>query len=252
MRQILLTITCLILSACGVNAAERNNTANQLSEQGNYEEALKAYQAALVEEPDNALIYLNISEALARTGSTQASADALAQAVQVGDGAVDAAAYYNLGNLYFEQERYSEAVEAYKLSLLLNANQDDTRFNLELALARSNQATPTPAEMRTEPDQQQADATPTPNPAGMSPPTPTPPPPQDPAPPGPSPVMPEEEDSNEPTDRQDMPVMPEQRGTLTVEQAERILDAIELDQEAFGNLIFEEVPESTPPAGKDW
>lgn len=42
--------------------------------------------------------------------------------------------YHNLGNAYLFQKKYTEAIDAYKKSLKLNPNDEDTRYNLAFAL----------------------------------------------------------------------------------------------------------------------
>lgn len=42
--------------------------------------------------------------------------------------------YHNLGNAYLFQKKYNEAIDAYKKSLKLNPNDEDTRYNLAFAL----------------------------------------------------------------------------------------------------------------------
>ena len=47
--------------------------------------------------------------------------------------------YYNAGNSLYRSNKYQEAVEAYKHSLKLNPNDDDTRYNLQMARAKLKQ-----------------------------------------------------------------------------------------------------------------
>ncbi|HAK70414.1 MAG TPA: hypothetical protein DCM15_03465, partial [Cryomorphaceae bacterium] len=45
-------------------------------------------------------------------------------------------ALHNLGNLWFDQERYDESVKAYKQSLINNPNKKDAIYNLGRALEK--------------------------------------------------------------------------------------------------------------------
>lgn len=51
----------------------------------------------------------------------------------VGQGQHSAALYYNLGNAYFKQNDYASAILNYERALLLAPDDEDIRFNLELA-----------------------------------------------------------------------------------------------------------------------
>jgi len=47
-----------------------------------------------------------------------------------------AATYYNTGNSLYQSNKYQEAINAYKQSLRLNPNDEDTRYNLQMARAK--------------------------------------------------------------------------------------------------------------------
>ena len=48
-------------------------------------------------------------------------------------------AYYNLGNAHFQQEEFDKSIEAYKKSLRINSQDEDTRKNLLTAMQRLRQ-----------------------------------------------------------------------------------------------------------------
>jgi tetratricopeptide (TPR) repeat protein len=246
-------ITIIGLAACGTNPAERNNAGNNLVVQGSYPAAVSAYQAALVADPENAQLYFNVANAYARAGDTDAAITAYQQAIQRGDTQLGALAHYNLGNLFFEQQRYTEAVAAYQQSLLLMPNREDTRFNLELALLYIERPSPTPFEQKTEPDTQQANpsVTPTPNPGALNEPTPTPTPPGAGLPEGSTP-----DGGMAGTQEGDFSASPVPRNSendLTVEDARRILDPIDIEEPGIGGGMPESlVTPATPASGRDW
>ena len=65
--------------------------------------------------------------------------DAYRQAVESGDPAVDAQAWYNLGNSLFKQQQLEPALEAYKEALRRNPSDTDAKHNLEVALEQLQQ-----------------------------------------------------------------------------------------------------------------
>ncbi len=241
------------LAACSTNPAERNNAGNSFVAQGNYPAAVSAYQSALVADPDNAQLYFNVANAYARAGDNESAITAYQQAVERGDAELAALAHYNLGNLFFEQQRFNEAVAAYQQSLLLMPEREDTRFNLELALLYIEKPTPTPFEQKTEPDTQQANpsVTPTPNPGDLNEPTPTPTPPGGALPEGSTP-----DGGMAGTQEGDFSASPVPRNSendLTVEDARRILDPIDVEKPGVGGGMPDIlVTPATPPSGRDW
>lgn len=244
---------CFLLAACGVDAAERNNTANYLSLSGEFEDAVNAYQVALVEEPDNPIIYFNSASALAASERIEEAEATLQQAIERGDEELAADAYYNLGNIYFSLDDYEGAITAYREALLINPEHDDARYNLEIANARLLKPTPTAIEMQVELDQEQVNPTepPTPNPAGQIEPSPTPTPPEALAPPGPSPMHEgDDEEGDEDNNPNDKEADPE--GEWDVEDAEFLLEPIEASYERISTFRDNYNLQDPPEVDKDW
>ncbi len=239
-----------VLAGCGEKGAERNNAGNRLYEASEYDPAIDAYRAAQIADPDRAEFYLNMASALMRDGDSDAAIAALELVLNNDDGDMAAQAYYSLGNVYFEMENYPDAVQAYREVLLLNPDDDDARYNLELALSLILPPTSTALEQQTMPEEGQADttATPTDNPAGTGPPTPTPTPEEGPPDPLATPEEPEVSDGGEPG------IGPsEQQGDMTVEEASRILDPIQHDQQTLNEYASSlPTPVTQTRSGKDW
>jgi tetratricopeptide (TPR) repeat protein len=222
----------LVLAGCAANYAERNNAGNALYEQGNFRDAVHAYQAAQVDAPDQPEPYYNAGNALAQAGDIDRALAALNQVLKTADESLAAQAYYNLGNVYFGMSRYEDAVLAYQQALLRNSDDADARYNLELALRRiqppmattsapdaQNQATPT--------SQSGSGASPTPSPeaqGGTAQATATG---------GQETAMP--------------PTSPEQ--TMSPDEAARRLDAIQQQQQTLSQVLS---PAPVAPSGKDW
>ena len=92
------------------------------------------YRKAIAKDPENA-------EAKYNLGNLYYNKDITSQALERHRGAATTAeekplkhdAFHNQGNAYMKQKKYSEAVEAYKQSLRNNPKDDETRYNLALA-----------------------------------------------------------------------------------------------------------------------
>lgn len=228
----LLLLSAMLLWACGVNSAERNNAGNSMYEEGNFGGALQAYQAAQVVEPDSPEFYFNAANALIQLQEYDKAVSALELSLQNADDALKAQAYYSMGNIYYLQEQYTEAIDAYRQVLLINPDDEDARHNLELALLAIVAPTPTALEQKVEPEEDASDlqATPTENPSGQDGPTPTPPPVD--APPDLQKTSESGMLGEEGGVFQATPV-PKEGGEVSIEDAERLLDSIQQKQQTL-------------------
>lgn len=226
-----------VLAACTVDPAERNNAGNRLSANGDYDEAVLAYQAAQVADPENAVIYFNSADALVNADRLSDAERSLQLVIEQGEDELIANAWYNLGNIYFDVGNVDEAIVAYQEALLIDPTHADARYNLELANSLEIPPSPTAIEMQSELNQENIDeqATPTPNPAGQINPTPSPTPRDDLPPPGPSPENIGEEESGEQSPNPSTPD-PIPDGEMDVEDAAEMLEPIEANQERISTF----------------
>ena len=124
------------------DAARLNGEANRLFEDGQVEEALSVYGAALAANPDLPALRFNMANALFRLGRLEeAEAEYAAAAEAAGqdaDGPPDLSsdARFNQGNARFQAEDFKGAAELYRDVLLDSADDTDARHNMEMALAR--------------------------------------------------------------------------------------------------------------------
>lgn len=132
-----------VLTACGSSAARYNNQGNDEFESENYDEALEYYTAAKQEDPDLAEPYYNSGNTYYREGNLESAEMQTKQSIRTSerneDGQLAQKSYYNLGNSYFRAENWEEAVDAYKEALRLNPDDDEAKYNLELALKNLEQ-----------------------------------------------------------------------------------------------------------------
>lgn len=228
----------LILASCASHPAERNNAGNDLYDRGAYNDAVQAYQIAQVNDPDRPEAYYNAASALSSSGRVQVAIAALEQALKTADEDLAAQAYHNLGNIYFGMALYADALAAYREALLLRPDDADTRYNYELTLLRL----PTPPPNDTEPEEDEAEPTPTAESNdGDEPQTATPTPAESATP------EPEQGESSTPTPSTPTP---NPNSELSVEDAERILDAIQQDQKTLREFLNSTT--IAPTVEKDW
>lgn len=103
----------------------------------NYADAEVAYKKALEKDPKSKEAQFNLGNAYYKQQRYDESARQFANTVlAMGPDTHRAKAYYNLGNSLFKANKIQESIEAYKQSLKLNPDDDDARYNLEMARKR--------------------------------------------------------------------------------------------------------------------
>lgn len=110
-----------------------------------------------------------------------------------------AAGWHNIGNAMLHKKDLQKAIEAYKMSLRLNPNDDDTRYNLAVAQKMINDEQQDQEQDQNDQDQKQDD----------------------------------QQDNNQPQSQQDKPKKPEEQTEpeqMSRDNARQILQAIEQDE----------------------
>jgi len=127
---------------------------NALARNGKYEDALKKYQEALVQEPDNMKIHYNIARALYKMGKYPESISECQLCLLTKDRKSQAQSFYNIGNCQFKQGQLDAAITSFTNSLLLNPRDRDAKQNLELCLKIKEQIKNQPQSDSTKQNQQ--------------------------------------------------------------------------------------------------
>src|SRR5262245_48528338 len=115
---------------------EQGNAAMQA---GKAEEALKHYDAAVARLPADPGAHFDRGTALFALSRFDEAGQEFLRATEAKDGALKAAAFYNLGNAFFKKDKFKEAVEAYKRSLALDGHDQRAKWNLEIALRKQKE-----------------------------------------------------------------------------------------------------------------
>lgn len=112
---------------------------NRLYEEGRYAEAHAKYLEALLEAPDSPIIRFNDGNALYRGQDYESALESFRAAVESGDPQLAAAAWYNLGNTLYRQGALPESLEAFKQALRADPADVDAKHNLERVLEQMQQ-----------------------------------------------------------------------------------------------------------------
>jgi tetratricopeptide (TPR) repeat protein len=129
----------LMLIAASVSALAQSDRSlirdgNQLYDDKKFTDAEVNYRKALDKNKELPTGSFNLGDALYREGryDEAATQDSIA-VMKSTDARSKAGAFHNLGNALLQSKKYDQSLEAYKESLKLNPNDDETRYNYEYA-----------------------------------------------------------------------------------------------------------------------
>ncbi len=112
---------------------------NRALADGKAEAALQAYDRAASELPDEPIVRFDRGTALYALGKYPEAQKEFQRAAEAHDAGLKADAYYNMGNSLYQEERFKEALDAYKHTLGLRSDDRRAKWNLELALRQLQQ-----------------------------------------------------------------------------------------------------------------
>jgi len=112
------------------------NDGNEKYSAEKYEEALNAYQDALLDDPQSAVAHFNRGDAFYKLEKYEEAIEEYQKALLGKDIELEAKTHYNIGNAYFKQNKLQESIQEYIKSLDLNSDDSDVKYNLELARAK--------------------------------------------------------------------------------------------------------------------
>ncbi len=146
-----LLVACgLAVHPIGAHAAHPLVEGNRLYAAGDFRGAVRVYEAALRRSPGDPALATNLGAALYRLGDMKGAEESFARAQGARDRTVAARAGHGRGNSLFRQERYREALDAYRAALEARPDDAAARFNYELTLRKLR-----PDDKPPEPDPQQ-------------------------------------------------------------------------------------------------
>ncbi len=134
-----LSFLSFLLSASAQASPAQLKQGNRLFKNGRYEDALKAYNDALIDQPNSSILHFNAGDAAYGMRDYANAEKEFAQAAQSAIPLLKSTAHYNRGDAFFREGRLPEAIDAYKDSLRINPNDQDAKYNLSVALrAKAN------------------------------------------------------------------------------------------------------------------
>jgi Ca-activated chloride channel family protein len=132
-------LLALLVGACGGDDPDeslrgQNTEANTLFAAGDFQGALDLYQELLAQRPDVDELSYNAGNALHRLQSYDRAVATTSRGLPPRQVELGVATYYALGNHLLQLGRLEEAYVAYREALLLDPNDADSKYNLELVL----------------------------------------------------------------------------------------------------------------------
>ena len=143
-----LLIVFITVFAATIHADEifaLNRKANQLYDQGRYDEALELYKEALLLDPSEKKLRMNKGSALYNLGDYDGAKEFYSEALTAEDRATLADAHYNLGNILFRngqqlqaagnpeaRKMYQQSLDNYINALDIRPDDKDAKWNLQL------------------------------------------------------------------------------------------------------------------------
>jgi Ca-activated chloride channel family protein len=229
---ILLGVLATSVSAASARKLVREG--NRAYKAGQFDQALAKYKAALMEGGDPGVVAYNLGNAHYNLGESQAAQEAYMQSLRPVKPEELAGSLYNLGNAYFQAQKYSEAISVYVEALKRNPNDENAKYNLELARRALRQAQQNQEQQNQnnkdqqdkQDSQQQQDQQPNQNQ--------------------------ENEQKPKQDQEQQQQTQPQEQKQMSPEEAERILNALlQNEQEALKQVKKMQVA-SRPKREKDW
>jgi tetratricopeptide (TPR) repeat protein len=109
-------------------AASLNNSGIALTEANRPYEAIPLFRKALIMEPENPLLWMNLGIAQQRTGGYEEALNSFQRAIFIDDDLTEA--WVSMGLIYYELEQFDLAEDCYQAALIRDANSPATWNNL--------------------------------------------------------------------------------------------------------------------------
>ncbi len=131
-HQIILLIVSLFISGFSPFLRENPETrmGNELYEKGKFSEASEQYDKAMKKINKEPLLHFNKAASLIKDKKY----DELRKALTGADDKTKSKIYYNMGNLFLEQQKYDEAIDSYIKSIQHDRGFIEPKHNLEMVL----------------------------------------------------------------------------------------------------------------------
>ena len=128
MKMLIILLVLLQVSSDGARSG------NDAYERGDFVAAEQAFREAIERNPNDPRLHFNLGNALARQQKFDEAIQAYERFRSLSSTPQERAlADYNIGNLFAQQEEWQRAADQFRNALRQNPNDEEARFNFELA-----------------------------------------------------------------------------------------------------------------------
>lgn len=136
-RQVAISVLLLSLAFGGVNLADADDfsgavkAGNKSYGKADYESAMRHYQDAEIEKPEEPKLHYNMANTLYQQERYEEAIERYNKAFYTEDPKLEAETYYNQGNSLYRAGKLAEAIQAYEKCLDLTPDDMEAKYNLE-------------------------------------------------------------------------------------------------------------------------
>ncbi|MEH7109522.1 MULTISPECIES: tetratricopeptide repeat protein [Bacillaceae] len=116
---------------------DKNQLGVKYMQEGNLEEAAKAFYEAINENGQDPIAYINFGNVLSALGDNDKALQFFQKAIEIDENA--AAAYYSAGNLYYSNGQFSQAKDMFESAMKKGLESSDNFFLLGMSLMKLGQ-----------------------------------------------------------------------------------------------------------------
>ena len=156
-KNIIIKISFIIL-VITVNSVFSDDQGLNNYKNKNFEEAKKYYEQILEARGNDAEASLGLGASQYQLGDIPNASKSFEDALRSDNSDIQDRAYYNLGNALYSQQKVEESLAYYRKALELNPNDEDAKFNYELAKYITQQQEQDQEDQNDQQDQQQNDS----------------------------------------------------------------------------------------------
>jgi Ca-activated chloride channel homolog len=138
-KSVLLILVCLFylssISAININFAKswRNLKGKQQYEKKNYNESGKTFNKNAVHYPDDGRLQYNMGNANYKLGKVDEALTSYQKSLSDKNYKEQSKTHQNMGNIHYNKKEFQEALDNYKKAVIESPNNQDARYNYEMA-----------------------------------------------------------------------------------------------------------------------